>query len=292
MSDLFSRLAADFLPMLAEILKEPFTPVVPSEGVAKPELVVIFEISGDQSGSLAITFHAPREAARRFLEVTIGDPEGATVEEACQEIGNQVVGRLLGALGEDGVAMEIQYPGTVNHKSNDGTLISAGAGAVCGWVGLEMKALMDGGTASVAGVVDEMGAGLSSAGLAGGKPRVLIVDDSPVMCAFLEKIFLERGYQVVGKAADGMEALEMFQKFDPDLVTLDIVMPKLKGTEVLERILQMRPGAAVVMATSVSDARTVMKCLKMGARRYIIKPYDKQAVVSAVEKALGLGGRE
>ena len=71
----------------------------------------------------------------------------------------------------------------------------------------------------------------------------------------------------------------MFEKFDPDLVTLDIVMPKLKGTEVLKRIIELRPDATVVMASSVSDARTVMNCLKMGAKRYIVKPYDRTAVI-------------
>ncbi len=284
MSDLFSRLAADFLPMLSEILKEPFGPVVINADDTGNTISVVFEVSGDQNGTLAITFQNPVASARRFLEVTIGDPEGASVDEACQEVGNQVIGRLLGALGEDGVEIEIKYPGTVQHGVYDGSQIASGTGAICGELGLEVRAMEQGEPSAAAPAhVEDAGAP---------KPRVLIVDDSPVMCAFLEKIFLERGYRVVGKAADGVEALEMFHKHDPDLVTLDIVMPKLKGTDVLQRIMEIRPEATVVMATSVSDARTVMKCLKMGAKRYIIKPYDKHAVIGAVEKALGIGGRE
>jgi len=121
------------------------------------------------------------------------------------------------------------------------------------------------------------------------KKTVLIVDDSPVMCSFLKKIFEESGYEVAGIAHDGAEAVEKFEQVRPDVVTLDIIMPKLKGTEVLKQILEKEPDAKVVMASSVSDAKTVMQCLKIGAKRYIIKPYDREAVMTAVEKALGLG---
>lgn len=117
---------------------------------------------------------------------------------------------------------------------------------------------------------------------------VLIVDDSPVMRDILTKVFTEDGFNVVGVAADGVEAIEMFEEHHPDIMTLDIIMPKMRGTEVLERIMAKYPEAKVVMASSVSDARTVMKCLKIGAKQYILKPYDKAKVMAAVRKALDL----
>ena len=117
---------------------------------------------------------------------------------------------------------------------------------------------------------------------------VLIVDDSQVMRNMLAKFFRENGFDVVGMAKDGLEALELFDQLNPDLTTLDIVMPKMRGTEVLERIMEKRPEAAIVMATSVSDARTVMKCLKIGAKQYIIKPYDQAKVMAAIKKALDM----
>lgn len=118
------------------------------------------------------------------------------------------------------------------------------------------------------------------------RTSVLIVDDSPVMRAFLEKTFKEAGYNVVGAAADGVEAIEKFVATQPDIMTLDIIMPKMRGTEVLNRIMEGYPEAKVIMASSVSDAKTVMQCLKIGAKRYIMKPYDKDAVLQAVEKVL------
>ena len=117
---------------------------------------------------------------------------------------------------------------------------------------------------------------------------VLIVDDSPVMRDFMAKVFSENNFKVVGTAADGLEAVEMFERYNPDIMTLDIVMPKMRGTEVLAKIVSNYPEATVVMASSVSDARTVMRCLKIGAKQYVIKPYDKEKVMAAVAKALEL----
>jgi len=120
------------------------------------------------------------------------------------------------------------------------------------------------------------------------RKRVLIVDDSPVMRNMLAKFFGDNGFEVVGMAADGVEAIEMFEQHNPDIMTLDIIMPKMRGTEVLEKIMTRYPDAAVVMASSVSDAKTVMKCLKIGAKQYILKPYDEDKVMTAIKKAFDL----
>ncbi|MDR0881286.1 MAG: response regulator [Candidatus Adiutrix sp.] len=122
----------------------------------------------------------------------------------------------------------------------------------------------------------------------GSGQRVLIVDDSPIMRQMLVKIFTDGGFAVAGEAADGTEAIARFEELKPDLTTLDIVMPKMRGVEVLEQLMGKYPEAKIVMASSVSDARTVMHCLKMGAKQYITKPYDENKVLSAVQKALGL----
>lgn len=122
----------------------------------------------------------------------------------------------------------------------------------------------------------------------GSGQRVLIVDDSPIMRQMLVKIFTDAGFTVAGEAADGLEALEKFESLRPDLTTLDIVMPKMRGTDVLARLMAEHPEANIIMASSVSDARTVMHCLKIGARQYIVKPYDEEKILSAVKKTLAL----
>ena len=122
----------------------------------------------------------------------------------------------------------------------------------------------------------------------GSGQRVLIVDDSPIMRQILVNIFTSNGFIIAGEAADGIEAVQMFETLNPDLTTLDIVMPKMRGIEALEIIMGKFPTAKVVMASSVSDARTVMNCLKIGARQYITKPYEEEKIISAVKKALEL----
>jgi two-component system chemotaxis response regulator CheY len=122
----------------------------------------------------------------------------------------------------------------------------------------------------------------------GDQPKsVLIVDDSQVMRNMLAKFFTDNGFNVVGMAEDGVQAIELFEQLNPDIMTLDIIMPKMRGTEVLETIMARYPEAKVVMASSVSDARTVMKCLKIGAKQYILKPYDEQKVMTAIKKSPG-----
>lgn len=122
----------------------------------------------------------------------------------------------------------------------------------------------------------------------GSGQRVLIVDDSPIMRQALIKIFSDEGFEVVGEAADGEEAIAMFESLRPDLTSLDIVMPKLRGTEVLEKLMAKYPDANIIMASSISDARTVMHCLKIGAKQYITKPYDETKIMNAVKKALNI----
>lgn len=118
------------------------------------------------------------------------------------------------------------------------------------------------------------------------KLRVLIVDDSSVMRRLLVRIFTDRGFEVVGEAADGLEAVEKFEELKPDLTTLDIVMPRMRGTEALEILMQRHPEARIIMASSISDARTVVHCLKVGARQYITKPYDEEKIMAAVQRSL------
>ncbi len=116
--------------------------------------------------------------------------------------------------------------------------------------------------------------------------KVVIADDSPLMRALLSKILKEHKIEVLAEAKDGEEAVAMFEKHQPHLMTLDIEMPLKRGTEVLQELLEKYPDANIVMVSSVSDAKVVMKCLKTGAKRYIMKPFDEQAVVDAVRKVI------
>jgi two-component system chemotaxis response regulator CheY len=107
--------------------------------------------------------------------------------------------------------------------------------------------------------------------------KVVIADDSPLMRALLKKILSENNIEVIAEAKNGEEAVELFEKHKPHLK---------RGTQVLKEILEKYPDANIVMVSSVSDAKVVMQCLKTGAKRYIMKPFDEKAVLSAVNKVI------
>lgn len=116
--------------------------------------------------------------------------------------------------------------------------------------------------------------------------RVLIADDAAYMREMLRDILTQGGYTVVAEAADGDEAVEAFAEHTPDLVTLDIVMPRKSGLEALREIMQRDPGACVVMCSALGQEALVKDMLSAGARGYLVKPFKPDQVLDVVGKAL------
>jgi two-component system, chemotaxis family, chemotaxis protein CheY len=116
--------------------------------------------------------------------------------------------------------------------------------------------------------------------------RVLIADDAAFMREMLRDILTDGGYEVVGEAADGNEAVSAFAKHNPDLVTLDIVMPRKSGLEALREIIAGHPGACVVMCSALGQEALVMEALEAGARDFIVKPFKPDHVIEVAQKAL------
>lgn len=117
--------------------------------------------------------------------------------------------------------------------------------------------------------------------------RVLIVDDATVMRTVLRTILTKNGYEIAGEAADGEEATRVYNECHPDVVTLDIIMPKMTGLEALKIILTTDPEAKIVMCTADSSREAVISSLKMGAKDYVIKPFSVDRLLEALKKAIG-----
>ena len=111
---------------------------------------------------------------------------------------------------------------------------------------------------------------------------VLIVDDSEFMRSLLEEI-LEEDYHIVGEAENGVEAIELYDENDPDLVMMDIVMPIRDGIEATSEIKASNPNANVIMCTSVGQEEKMKEAVKAGADGYITKPFQKPSVMEAIE---------
>ena len=121
--------------------------------------------------------------------------------------------------------------------------------------------------------------------------RVLIVDDAATTRAALRQQLERDGYEIVGEAGDGARALELFQEQVPDLVLLDLVLPRMHGLEVLRRILDLASGALVIAVSALDQETFVSQALEAGAVDYLTKPLKPAQVRMAVEKTLaGRGG--
>jgi two-component system chemotaxis response regulator CheY len=114
--------------------------------------------------------------------------------------------------------------------------------------------------------------------------RILIADDASFMRQMIREIIEPEGYEVVGEATNGIEAVELYKELQPDLVTMDIVMPKRSGIDAVKLILADEPTACVVMCSALGQETLVMEALQAGARDFIVKPFKPDCVVSTLKK--------
>ncbi|MEZ7890855.1 MAG: response regulator [Candidatus Wallbacteria bacterium] len=116
--------------------------------------------------------------------------------------------------------------------------------------------------------------------------RILVVDDALIMRMMIKDIFSVSGYEVCGEAVDGLDAIEKYKQLKPDLVTMDIIMPKCTGIEALKEIIKFDKQAKVIVVTAIDQREALMDAIKSGAKDFIVKPFDEERVLSAVSKAL------
>ncbi len=116
---------------------------------------------------------------------------------------------------------------------------------------------------------------------------LMIVDDSSIVRRAIEKYVSELDVTVVASAGDGRDAIEKFSEFLPDIVTLDMTMPEMEGTEVLTRIRAVRPDVAVIVITAVQNESLTMELMTQGAQDIIKKPFTPDQIKDAVRRAAG-----
>jgi two-component system chemotaxis response regulator CheY len=117
-------------------------------------------------------------------------------------------------------------------------------------------------------------------------PSVLIADDAAFMRMMLRNILTDAGYEVTGEAEDGAEAVSRYLELRPDLTTMDITMPGMNGLDALKAIRAEDPEARVIMCSAMGQKSMVVESFSAGARDFIVKPFQADRVVSAMEKAL------
>ena len=119
--------------------------------------------------------------------------------------------------------------------------------------------------------------------------KILVVDDASFVRMALGQILMEDGHEIVGEAADGVEAIEKYKLLKPDLVTMDITMPVMGGIDSLKGIIQFDPNAKVIMCSAMGQQEFVFQAIEAGALDFIVKPFDKERIKEAIRKYRYLG---
>ncbi|GAA0337716.1 chemotaxis protein CheY [Bacillus carboniphilus] len=115
---------------------------------------------------------------------------------------------------------------------------------------------------------------------------ILIVDDAKFMRMTLRNIFEEANHTIVGEAQTGKESIDLYKELQPDLVTMDITMPEMDGIEAVKRIREIDPNATIIMCSALGQSRLVLEAIEAGAVDFIVKPFEKERVMEAVDRAL------
>lgn len=115
---------------------------------------------------------------------------------------------------------------------------------------------------------------------------VLIVDDAAFMRMMIKDILNKNGFDVVGEAENGVEAVDKYKELTPDLVTMDITMPEMDGIAALKEIKEVNPESTVIMCSAMGQQALVIDAIQAGAKDFIVKPFQADRVLEAINKAL------
>jgi len=118
--------------------------------------------------------------------------------------------------------------------------------------------------------------------------RVLIVDDARIIRNILRALMQKMGLKVAGEAANGAEGIRLYDELRPDLVTMDITMPVVDGLTATKSILSADPNARIIMVTSVGQEQVMKEAILLGARDFIVKPFNEDRIMSAIRRVLQL----
>ncbi len=117
--------------------------------------------------------------------------------------------------------------------------------------------------------------------------KVLITDDTAFMRMTLRNVLEKNGFEVAGEAEDGQQAVDKYEAIKPDLVTMDITMPNMDGITAIKTIMQRDPNAKIVVVSAMGQKALVIEALNSGAKDFIVKPFQPDRIVEALQKVAG-----
>lgn len=117
--------------------------------------------------------------------------------------------------------------------------------------------------------------------------NIMICDDAAFMRMMIKDILTKNGYNIVGEAENGAKAVEKYNELKPDLVLMDITMPEMDGIEALKKIKSGDPNASIIMCSAMGQQAMVIESIQSGAKDFIVKPFQADRVLEAVQKVVG-----
>ncbi|MFL5520195.1 MAG: response regulator, partial [Gemmatimonadales bacterium] len=115
---------------------------------------------------------------------------------------------------------------------------------------------------------------------------VLVCDDAIFMRTMITDILNQAGYDIVGEAESGSQAVQRYRDLKPDLVTMDIVMPDMGGIEAVREICKTHPDAKILMCSAMGQQALVVEAIQAGAKDFVVKPFQPSRVLEAVQRVL------
>ena len=112
--------------------------------------------------------------------------------------------------------------------------------------------------------------------------KLMIVDDSNIMRRRIERSQQFEELQLVGTAGNGLEALELFRKTDPDVVTMDLTMPRMDGIECIGRLVELKPAIRILVISALADKATAVEAMEKGANGFLNKPFTDRQLNEAI----------
>lgn len=116
--------------------------------------------------------------------------------------------------------------------------------------------------------------------------RILVVDDAAFMRMMVRDMLKKIEHEVIGEAADGIQAVKMYKELKPDLVTMDVTMPEMDGMQAVKEIMAFDKNANIIMVSAMGQQAIVMDCIRAGAKDFIVKPFNIDRLQEAVKKVL------
>ncbi|OAS17707.1 response regulator [Paenibacillus oryzisoli] len=116
--------------------------------------------------------------------------------------------------------------------------------------------------------------------------KIMIIDDAAFMRALLKDYLISLGHEIVVEGCNGQEAIQLYKRYKPDLVTMDITMPEMDGISALKEIMKFDPRANVIMCSAMGQQQLVLESIRAGAKDFLVKPFSKDRIVEAVDRVM------